>query len=123
MKEIGRRDFMKTVTIGGAILGFGSVIFHKPLEALANGKYDIGQCKSVTIKCVSEVGWLDNNNLITSINSAGGQEANQWGIPWDPKNAVGCCSLIDMETLNGSHHKFLLDTGRNHQYMESSIYE
>jgi hypothetical protein len=56
MKEIDRRDFIKAITIGGAILGLGGVIFQKPLEALASGKYDIGQCKSVKIKCVSELG-------------------------------------------------------------------
>ncbi|RLB16617.1 MAG: hypothetical protein DRG82_08675, partial [Deltaproteobacteria bacterium] len=52
MKEISRRDFVKKLAIGGAVLGLGSAIVHKPLEALASGKYDIGQCKSVRIKCV-----------------------------------------------------------------------
>jgi L-ascorbate metabolism protein UlaG (beta-lactamase superfamily) len=33
MKEIDRRDFMKTVAIGGAILGIGDALLHKPLEA------------------------------------------------------------------------------------------
>lgn len=121
MKEIDRRDFIKAITIGGAILGLGGVIFHKPLEALASGKYDIGQCKSVKIKCVSELGWFDNKNLITSIKAAGGPKANQWSIPWDPKNAAGSCSLIDMEALDGGHHKFLLDTGWNHQYMDEAF--
>ena len=118
MKEINRRDFMKTVTIGGAVLGLGSAIFHKPLEAIAIGKYDIGQCKSVKIKCVSETGWFDSKQLIDDIKAAGGgKEANQWSIAWDPKNAAGSCSLIDMETLDGRHHKFLLDTGWNNEYM------
>ena len=121
MKEIDRRDFIKTMTIGGAILGLGGVIFHKPLEAFASGKYDIGQCKSLKIKCVSEVGWFDNKNLIGSIKAAGGPKANQWSIEWDPKNAAGSCSLIDMETLDGRHHKFLLDAGWNHQYMDEAF--
>jgi 7,8-dihydropterin-6-yl-methyl-4-(beta-D-ribofuranosyl)aminobenzene 5'-phosphate synthase len=121
MKEMDRRDFIKTVTIGGAVLGLGGAILHKPLEALASGKYDIGQCKSVRIKCVSELGWLDNKNLLTSIMAAGGGKANQWSIQWDPKNAAGSCSLIDMETLNGHHHKFLLDAGWNHQYMDEAF--
>ena len=55
MKEMDRREFMKHVAIGGAILGLGNVVLQKPLEALASGKYDIGQCKSVRIKCISEV--------------------------------------------------------------------
>jgi 7,8-dihydropterin-6-yl-methyl-4-(beta-D-ribofuranosyl)aminobenzene 5'-phosphate synthase len=118
MKEINRRDFIKTMTIGGAVLGLGSAIFHKPLEALASGKYDIGKCKSVRIKCVSETGWFDSKQLIDDIKASGGKKANQWSIAWDPKNAAGSCSLIDMETLDGRHHKFLLDAGWNNQYMD-----
>ena len=57
MKEMNRRDFIRNVAIGGAVLGLGNAVFHKPLKALASGKYDIGQCKSVRIKCVSELGW------------------------------------------------------------------
>ena len=52
MKDISRRDFVKTVAIGGASLSLGSAVFHKPLEALASGKYDIGQCKGLTISAV-----------------------------------------------------------------------
>jgi len=33
MKEIDRRDFMKTVAIGGAVLAAGDSLLHKPLEA------------------------------------------------------------------------------------------
>jgi L-ascorbate metabolism protein UlaG (beta-lactamase superfamily) len=33
MKEIDRRDFMKTVVIGGAVLATGDALLHKPLEA------------------------------------------------------------------------------------------
>ena len=50
MKEMNRRDFIKSVAIGGAVLGLGNAVFYNPLEALASGKYDIGQCKSVKIK-------------------------------------------------------------------------
>ena len=50
MKDISRRDFVKTVAIGGASLSLGSALFYKPLEALASGKYDIDQCNSVRIK-------------------------------------------------------------------------
>jgi len=35
MKEIDRRDFMKTVAFGGAILGVGVSLLHRPLEAVA----------------------------------------------------------------------------------------
>jgi anaerobic selenocysteine-containing dehydrogenase len=70
MKEMNRRDFMKTVVIGGASLGLGSAILHKPLDALASGKYDIGQCKSVRVTCVSELGWYDTKVLIKNMKAA-----------------------------------------------------
>ena len=118
MKEMNRRDFIKNVTIGGAVLGLGGAVFHKPMEAIASGKFDIGQCKSVRIKCLSEVGWYDTKKLGGQMMAAGGPKTSEWIIPWNPKNAAGCSSLIDMETLDGKHHKFLLDTGWNHEYMD-----
>ena len=117
MKDISRRDFVKTVAIGGASLSLGSAVFYKPLEALASGKFDIGQCKSVRIKCVSELGWSDTKNLLTTLKGGGGPKESQWEKPWDTSNAAGSCTLIDMETLDGGHHKFLLDTGWNRDYM------
>lgn len=119
MKEMHRREFIKHVAIGGAILGLGNAVFQKPLEALATGKYDIGQCKSISIKCISELGWHDTMNFIRQIRRAGGPVKNQWTIPWDPNNSAGFSSLIDMETLDGRHHKFLLDAGWNNDYMET----
>jgi 7,8-dihydropterin-6-yl-methyl-4-(beta-D-ribofuranosyl)aminobenzene 5'-phosphate synthase len=119
MKEMDRREFMKHLAIGGAILGLGNAVFQKPLEALASGKYDIGQCKSVRIKCISEVGWYDTKKLGGQMMAAGGPKTSQWIIPWDLSNAAGCSSLIDMETLDGRHHKFLMDAGWNHDYMET----
>lgn len=121
MKEANRRDFVKTVAIGGAVLGLERAFAHEPLEALADGKYDIGQCKSVRIKCVSELGWFDSKTLIGQMEAAGGAETNQWTVPWDPKNAAGSCSLIDMESIDGFHHKFLMDTGWNNQYMDKAF--
>jgi 7,8-dihydropterin-6-yl-methyl-4-(beta-D-ribofuranosyl)aminobenzene 5'-phosphate synthase len=118
MKDISRRDFVRTVAIGGASLSLGSAVFHKPLEALASGKYDIGQCKSLKITCVSELGWYDTKNLLGTIMGGKGPKESQWEKPWDPKNSAGSCSLIDMETLDGGHHKFLLDTGWDTQYMD-----
>ncbi len=100
------------------MLGLGRAVFHKPLEALASGKYDIGQCKSVRIKCISEVGWYDTKKLGGQMKDAGGPKTSQWVIPWDPQNAAGCSTLVDVETLDGRHHKFLMDAGWNHSYME-----
>lgn len=121
MKDMDRRDFIKTLTIGGAALGLGGIVLHPPLTALAGGRYDIGQCKRLNVKCISEVGWLDSSKLIGSIKAAGGPQANQWEIPWDPENAAGSCTLLDMETLDGRHHKFLLDAGWNPDYMDQAF--
>ena len=117
MKEMNRREFVKAVSIGGAVLGLGGLALHKPLEALASGKHDIGQCKSVRIKCVSELGWYDDKLVLKQLK-AHGLKNNQWTGTWDPRNAAGSCTLIDVELLDGSHHKFLLDTGWNKYYMD-----
>jgi 7,8-dihydropterin-6-yl-methyl-4-(beta-D-ribofuranosyl)aminobenzene 5'-phosphate synthase len=118
MKEIKRRDFLKTVAIGGAILSLGNAVFGRPLEALAGGKFDIGQCKSLRVKCVSELGWYDDQKIVKDMKDAGGFDTNQWIIPWDTSNAAGSCTLIDVETLEGRHHKFLLDCGWEKKYMD-----
>ena len=38
MKEMTRREFVKTASIGGAALGLGGIMFHKPLKAMASVK-------------------------------------------------------------------------------------
>lgn len=119
MAEMDRREFLKTVVIGGAALGLGNAVFSKPVKALASGKYDIGECKSVRITCVSELGWHDNAKfLLPIVKTPKRGMTNQWTIPFDPENAAGSCSLIDVETLSGGHRKFLLDTGWNVRYMK-----
>jgi len=120
MKDINRRDFIKTVVIGGAALGVGSAVFHKPLEALADGKCDIGECKSVNVTAVSELGWYDDKLILKQLK-AHGFKNSQWTGSWDPRNAAGSCSLIDVELLDGTHHKFLLDTGWHKWYMDQAF--
>ena len=119
MKEMERREFMKSMAFGSALLGLGGIACHKPLEAMASGKYDIGQCKSVRVKCISELGWYDGKKMLSQVlGSPRKIKTSQWTIPWDPKNAGGSCSLIDIETLEGRHRKILLDAGWSHPYME-----
>ncbi|MFV0436253.1 MAG: MBL fold metallo-hydrolase [Desulfopila sp.] len=91
------------------------------MSEVSEGKRDIGRCKSVRIKCVSELGWHDSNTVVEDIRLAGGTATSQWHIPWDNDNGAGCCSLIDIESIDGTHHKFLLDTGWNSQYMEEAF--
>jgi len=122
MKEISRREFIRNVAIGGAVLSVGGAVFHKPLKALAGGKHDIGQCKRVEITCVSELGWHDSDKLLKQLMAAPEKvKTNQWTVPWDPQNSAGSCTLIDVELLDGSRHKILLDTGWNKYYMDQAF--
>jgi 7,8-dihydropterin-6-yl-methyl-4-(beta-D-ribofuranosyl)aminobenzene 5'-phosphate synthase len=57
------------------------------------------------------------------VRKGGGAKASQWVINWDQKNSAGSCTLIDMEALDGTHHKILLDTGWNTAYMEKRFQE
>jgi 7,8-dihydropterin-6-yl-methyl-4-(beta-D-ribofuranosyl)aminobenzene 5'-phosphate synthase len=118
MKELSRRDFLKNAIIGGAVLGLGNIVIHAPMNALASGKFDMGLCKSVRIKCICELPCIDADLNSKTINDAGGGEVNQWTIPWVRENAAGNCTLIDMETLEGIRHKFLLDAGGDGPYMD-----
>ncbi len=82
----------------------------------------MGQCRHVRITCVSEIGWFDGVKLVQQVMSAPNQfETSQWAIPWDSHNAAGSCALIDVEMLDGQHHKILLDTGWSTQYMDKAF--
>jgi 7,8-dihydropterin-6-yl-methyl-4-(beta-D-ribofuranosyl)aminobenzene 5'-phosphate synthase len=118
MKKMSRRDFVRTLTLGGAALSLGNAIRHKPLEAQAGVKIDIGQCRSVRIRCISEPGWFDDRSMFSTWAEGDGPEESQWEKPWDYSNAAGSCALIDMETLDGRHHRFLMDTGWGREYMD-----
>jgi len=57
MKEIDRRDFMKTVAIGGAVLGIGDALLHKPLEAAASaGQMEVLYLGHSTFRITSTTG-------------------------------------------------------------------
>jgi len=118
---MNRRESIKSVPIGSAVLELGNAVFHKPLEALASGKYDIGQCKNVSIKCISEPTVHDLKKLLAEIEAGEGPQESQRVKLFDPQNALGNCALIDVELLDASHHKFLLDTGWNSYYMDQAF--
>lgn len=45
------------------------------------GPAEMGQCRSVRITCLSEVGWWDDQSLVTPVMEAGGlDKAEQWGV-------------------------------------------
>ena len=57
MKEIDRRDFIKTVAISGAILGIGDALSHRPLEAVAlDGQVEVLWLGHSTFRITSTTG-------------------------------------------------------------------
>jgi len=117
-KGTTRRDFLKLVAAGGTVAAMGGFMSKTMAFAETPGKEDFGQCKSVRIRCISEVGWIDGQKLLKDMGASGGPKANQWRVNWDPRNSGGCCNLIEIEALDGTKHTFLLDTGWNNKYME-----
>ena len=80
-------------------------------------KIDFGACRAVKLTCVSEIGWSSNDGLMQDIASGGGIAASQWHIPWREENARGSCSLLEVEGLDGSRRRLLIDSGWNRDYM------
>ncbi len=114
-----RRDFLKTVVVGGAVLSLDAAFMAKHLEAGTLNLQTIGECKKLSIKCISEVGWWDNQVLLGDMMKAGGlKEAEQWTTEWTTTNAAGSCSLVEVQGLDGSKKRFLVDTGWDAKYID-----
>lgn len=118
MEPIDRRKFVKTMVVGGAAVSLASAVWPTPLYASGKGGADIGMCKSVSVTSVSEVGWWDTKVLMKDMKAAGGpKKADQWTGKWDLNNGAGSCSLVEVEMLDGSKRRILLDVGWNPAYM------
>lgn len=117
---INRRDFVKGIAVGGVALAASRMVGAIP-EGLAAEPVDIGECKSVRVRCISETSWFDNARIVADIKNAGGPSANQYGGKWDPRNSGGYSALVEVEALNGTRRKLLLDTGWNQAWMEYSF--
>ena len=90
----------------------------KPIVVSANSPANIGTCRSVVVTSVSEVGWWSTPRMLEQIAAAsGGSGTSQWGIRFDPDNAAGSCSLIEVEAMDGSVTRILVDAGWNMDYM------
>jgi 7,8-dihydropterin-6-yl-methyl-4-(beta-D-ribofuranosyl)aminobenzene 5'-phosphate synthase len=115
-----RRNFLKflgTSAAATAAVGTASGIV-LPGAALASGKKDIGECKSVKVTVLSETSWFNNDQFKKDITDGGGASTNQYSVPWDRDNSGGYSALIEVEALDGSKKKFLMDTGWNNQWMD-----
>ncbi|MFN3076058.1 MAG: MBL fold metallo-hydrolase [Alphaproteobacteria bacterium] len=80
-------------------------------------KQSLGECRSVTITCISEAGWRDPERMQADVKGSGGPEASQWDKVWQPDNGAGSASLVEVEGLDGSRRKFLIDCGWDEAYM------
>lgn len=88
-----------------------------PFVPAAGKPLAIGACRAVTVTAVSEVGWWDTPHMMAEMKAGGGPTACQWNIRFDPENAAGSCSLIEIEGLDGCIRRILLDAGWNPEYM------
>jgi len=86
-------------------------------------KNSFGVCRSVTITCISELGWHDTNRMLADIQDNGGSNASQWDKSWQVDNAAGSANLVEIELPDRSRHKFLLDCGWNEAYMQRRFEE
>jgi 7,8-dihydropterin-6-yl-methyl-4-(beta-D-ribofuranosyl)aminobenzene 5'-phosphate synthase len=82
---------------------------------------NIGQCRRVSIHCISETSWFDTNQILADIKHAGGMSTSQYSIDWTETNSGGYCALVEVEALNGTTRRFLLDAGWNTSWMDTSF--
>lgn len=112
-----RRDFVRTLA-GGATALWLSKMLERAARASTGEKIDIGACKSLRVRCISETSWFDGAELLQDIKNAGGPSANQYEIRWSKKNSGGYSALVEVEALDGTWRRFLLDVGWNPAWME-----
>lgn len=84
-------------------------------------KVDIGFCRSLKAKVISELGWFDSAKLMRDIKTAGGMQASQYEIDWEKENAAGYSAFLETEELDGTRHRILMDAGWNTEWMDKRI--
>ncbi len=139
--QVTRKNFIKGMsigTVGGffAAQGLTSTVFKSAfISKKEQNPVDIGQCKSVTVKCISETSWFNNKVQMGDFKKAGGGLVSQYDVKFSStgvkdgykgNNAGGSCHFLDVEFLDGSRKKILLDTGWNvewmtHRYQQEGI--
>jgi 7,8-dihydropterin-6-yl-methyl-4-(beta-D-ribofuranosyl)aminobenzene 5'-phosphate synthase len=82
------------------------------------GKVDIGRVRSLTVKCLSEVAWHDDNRMRQDVRESGGLQADQFDVKWTPDNAAGVSALIETVDGGGRPRKVLMDVGWDVAYMD-----
>lgn len=122
MIDLNRRDFIK-IAVGGAVLLNPAIGFSSTGNESSVDPFDIGECKSVKITCVSELKCFDLVKHYSVVKEAGGAKASQYDMNWSriSENNGGVIALIDLETTDGQHKKFLFDVGWGRDYTESQM--
>ncbi len=130
---VDRRNFLKGLAAGGtlgyfAMAGASSTVMKNTfIPKQSPGTVDIGKCKSVKVKVVTETSWFNNDVLLNDIKSNGGLLVNQYEIPWTIEgvneghkgdNRGGYVTLIEVEQMDGTIKKLLLDTGWNREWTD-----
>ncbi|HOJ43622.1 MAG TPA: hypothetical protein PK800_05845, partial [Syntrophorhabdaceae bacterium] len=90
-KGMTRREFAKSLVVGGAIGAIGMMGLYsyspwrkKHFAKIVPKQIDIGECKSIKILNISETSWFDNKVLMGDIKGAGGLLVNQYEYNWPP---------------------------------------
>jgi len=81
-------------------------------------KTDIGRARSLSITCLSEVSWHDNDRMRQDVREAGGLGVDQFDVRWTPENAAGISSLVESVDGEGRRRKLLMDVGWDIEYMD-----
>lgn len=136
--DISRRAFVKGAAVGVmagyfASAGLSSTLLKRQIMPQKTySKTNIGQVKGLKVKVISETSWFNNAVLLDDIKKAGGLLFNQYEIPWTTEgvkegyqgnNAGGFASLIEVQLLDGSTKRILLDSGWNSAWMEKRYRE
>ncbi|MBE0597908.1 MAG: MBL fold metallo-hydrolase [Desulfuromonadales bacterium] len=111
-----RRTFLKCLGTSAAAATAAGVVF--PTAVGAQSKSDIGACRSIKVTVLSETSWFNNDVFKKDITDGGGASTNQYTVPWNRENSGGYSALIEVEALDGSRRKFLMDTGWNNDWMD-----
>lgn len=117
-----RREFLKFLGVTGASTAVAGTLGRPKLAEARGRKVDIGECKSLKVTVLTETSWFDNDQFKKDMVDNGGASTNQYIIPWDRENAGGYSALLEIEQLDGTVNKLLLDTGWSNEWMDY-VYE
>ena len=83
------------------------------------GKLAIGNAKSLSVKCLSELSWHDNARMRMDVREAGGLSVDQFDVKWTPENAAGVSALVSATAGDGRAWNILMDVGWDVAYMDA----